>query len=192
MKRLLSKKFYKINRSLHRDLGYLFIGLTFIYAISGVALLLRHYDINVSYNKTKTELTVDKNLNKSQLKEYWNKNKIKKELPKLVKISSDSYSNKQINGVKLFVKKGEGVYYPNTGKIEVYVYKTNKFFKFVNNIHYNTGGKFTWLGIIYAVSLIFFAVSGAIMLRGKNSFMRRGVWFTVAGIVIPVIIYFLF
>ncbi len=190
--KLFSKKFYKINRDLHRDLGYLFIGLTLIYGISGVAVILRYLDVNVSYQKIITEEQLDKNLNKQQLKAYWLQHA--DDLPKItrVRVSSGDDGKEQI---ALYAKGGRGYYNPATGELKINIYKprmARPFFKFVNEIHYNSGGKFTWIALVYAVMLVFFAISGAIMVKGKKGFMKRGIWLTLLGIAIPLILYFFF
>ncbi len=187
--KLLSKKFHKINRALHRDLGYLFVGLTLIYGISGVAVILRHIDVNVSYETTVTEKQLDKNLNKSQLKAYWAEHV--DVLPKLtrIRVPDEEDTNREM---LIRVKSGRGRYNPASGKLKVTVYRARKFFKFVNDIHYNRGGQFTWLALVYAFMLVFFAISGALMLKGKKSFMNRGVWLMLIGIAVPIIIYYFF
>lgn len=182
-----SKKSDKINRALHRDLGYLFIGLTLIYGLSGIAVILRYLDVDIAHSETKIERVLDANLSKEQLNAYWMSKK--SELPKLSKIrTTDNVSEEFI----IRVKGGEGVYAPQTGALSVTVYKTNKLVKFVNDIHYNVGGRFTWLGLVYAFMLVFFAISGAIIVKGRKGFMRRGIWFMSIGLLIPILMYFLF
>lgn len=185
----LSNKFYKINRALHRDLGYLFVGLTLIYGISGIAVVLRHYDINVSYSETVIEQQLDKNLNKKQLKAYWTEHV--NDLPKLSRVYPPDEEDKD-KDFRIRVKAGRGRYNPETGDLKITTYKARKFFKFVNDIHYNVGGRFTWMGILYGAILVFFAISGAIMVKGKNGFMKRGIWFVLAGLAVPIILYFFF
>lgn len=185
MKLWSNRKFEKINRNLHRDLGYLFIGLTLIYGISGIAVILRHIDINIVYNETKIEKQLPANLSQKELFSYWSEQK--ERLPRLSRVRP---TPKDKNMYAVRVKKGTGFYYKDSGKLKLSVYRTNKLVKFVNDIHYNVGGKFTWLGLTYAGMLIFFAISGAIIVKGRNSFMRRGIWFMLVGIGVPVVVYF--
>lgn len=184
--KLWNKRLDKLNRALHRDLGYLFIGLTLIYGLSGIAVILQHLDINIAYRKLKTEKVIATNLSAEQLRTYWMSSE-GHDLPKYSKIIPDPQKD---SSLFIRVKGGEGYYNPATGNLTVSVYKTNKLVKFVNDIHYNVGGRFTWLGIVYACILLFFAISGAIIVKGKKSFMRRGVWFTLVGIIIPLLTYF--
>ncbi len=187
--KLLSKKFHKINRALHRDLGYLFIGLTLIYGISGVAVILRHIDVNVSFQITEIDKKLDKNLNKSQLKAYWAEHA--DALPKLtrIRVPDEDEPNQEM---LIRVKSGRGAYNPESGELKIKLRKYREFFKFVNDIHYDRGRRFTWLALIYSFILVFFAISGALMLKGKKSFMNRGVWLMLIGIVVPIIFYYFF
>lgn len=185
--KLWNKRLDKLNRALHRDLGYLFIGLTLIYGLSGIAVILRHLDVDISYRKIKFEQELPKEMSVEELHSYW-MSSAGEDFPKLSKIISKKQKEKSF---LIRVKGGEGNYSPTTGNLTVVLYKTNKLIKFVNDIHYNVGRRFTWLGIVYACTLLFFAISGAIMTKGKNSFMRRGIWFALVGMLIPVLVYFL-
>ncbi len=51
-------RLHKLNRILHRDLGYFFFGMTIIYAVSGIALNHRH-QWNPNYIITGEEFTTD-------------------------------------------------------------------------------------------------------------------------------------
>ncbi len=181
--KLWSKKLDNLNRTLHRDLGYLFIGLTLIYGLSGIAVILRHIDIDLIHSETKIEKQFTPNLSKEEFTKCW---KEQKELPKLTRVRPAEGESYQV-----MAKGGRGLYNKTTGEVELTFVKTNKFFKFVNDIHYNVGKRFTWLALLYSFMLIFFAISGAIIVKGKKGFMKRGIWFTLVGIAIPLIAYFL-
>ena len=56
----------------------------------------------------------------------------------------------------------------------------------LNFLHLNHAkGGWTWMADLYAVALAFLAISGLLMLRKKS--LRRGLFLTSAGILIPVI-----
>lgn len=175
-------KFTKTIRAWHRDLGYLFIGLTIIYAVSGILLLLKKDEQNPSYREIVVEKKAKADLSPDDLKLYWQRNFA--DLPKLKRIipKDETY--------KIYVKGGLGEYEPYSGKVIVKTFKKIPVFKFVNDIHYNSGYRFTVLAVIYAIVLIFFAISGAIMVKGKKGFKKRGVWFMIIGFIIPVLLFF--
>lgn len=182
MKLLTNKKLNKSIRSLHRDLGYLFIGLTLIYAVSGVLLILKKNEKDPSYQEIVFEKKAKPNLSPKEFKKYFKNNF--KDLPKLTRvIPADEVYN-------IYVKGGLGEYHPYNGKIKLTTFKKIPIYKFVNDIHYNSGKRFSSIAIIYALVLIFFAISGAIMVKGKNGFKKRGVWFMIIGFTIPVLLYF--
>lgn len=177
------KKFDKLNRSLHRDLGYLFIGLTLIYGLSGIAVILRQVGVDLVHSEMKIKKKFTPNLSKEEFADFW---ATQEDLPKLARVRLIS-----VTDYSIMLRGGEGVYNKVTGKVQISLFKTNKFFKFVNDIHYNVGRRYTILAILYAFMLLFFAISGAIIVKGKNGFRKRGVWLALVGIVIPVLIYFL-
>ncbi|MGB0855658.1 MAG: PepSY-associated TM helix domain-containing protein [Nitrosopumilus sp.] len=174
-------KFTKTMRSLHRDLGYLFIGLTLIYAVSGILVVLKREGHNPAYKEVEHVVQAKANLSPDELKTYWKENV--KELPKLTRVISKN------ENYKIYVKGGMGFYDPRSGEIDVTTYKRIQVFKFVNDIHYNVGKRFTIIAIVFCVIMIFFAVSGAIIVKGKNGFKRRGVWLMLVGIAVPILLY---
>ena len=44
---------------------------------------------------------------------------------------------------------------------------------------------YTWFSDIYAAGLIFLAITGLFVLRGKNGIIGRGAWLTAIGIILP-------
>ena len=43
------------------------------------------------------------------------------------------------------------------------------------------------MGDFFAFSLVFFAISGLFMIKGKNGIAGRGKWYLLIGILIPII-----
>jgi hypothetical protein len=55
-----------------------------------------------------------------------------------------------------------------------------------NLLHYNNIKKlYTWFSDLYAVALIFMAITGMFVLKGKNGILKRGAWLTLVGIILP-------
>ncbi len=176
-------KFRKYLRILHRDLGYFFVGLTIIYGVSGIILNYKAHEEDPAYKEYAVSENIQANLSPAALEEYWQRS-----------YENDASLNRIIpvgDVYRIYVKGGIGQYNPMNGAISYTIYKEKKFVKFINVIHYNTGKKFTWLANIFAGSLMFFALSGLIMLKGKNGFLRRGIWFMIIGLAVPVIWYFI-
>ncbi|MFV0522180.1 MAG: PepSY-associated TM helix domain-containing protein [Mangrovibacterium sp.] len=170
-------KIRKYLRAVHRDLGYLTVGLCLIYGISG--FLLNHMDgKDPAYKTTKEQFTFDKQLNKEQLLAQWNAH----DLPEVRKISGGS------EGVyRLMLNGGIGVYHSSTGELYYEINKRKPVIFYLNKFHYNQVNHWTSVADFFACSLIFLAVSGMFIVPKKNGLMGRGKWFVLIGLIIPIL-----
>jgi hypothetical protein len=184
MKFWINKKWRKLLRSLHRDLGYFFAGLTCLYAVSGILLNIKSEGEDPAYSEIRIEKKLKSNYSQKELKTNWSI--LLPEAPEITHIFFDKSNNYNI-----YVKGGMGKYSPKTGLINIRIYKERKIIKFINDIHYNQGKRFTWLANIFAIILIFFSISGLLIVKGKKGFMKRGVWLMIGGILLPILLYFL-
>lgn len=175
-----TKKSNKISRWLriiHRDLGFLMIGVCLVYGISG--FLLNHMDGKDPAFKTIEEtLLLEKNLSNDELSILWSD----KKLPEIKKIMSidETHHRLMLNG-------GIGVYNSATGIVDYELHKKNEFIYWINKLHYNKVNGWTIMADIFAVSLIFFAVSGVFIVKGKRGISGRGKWYMILGLLIPVV-----
>lgn len=56
-----------------------------------------------------------------------------------------------------------------------------------NYLHLNRGkGAWTWIADLYAVGLLFMAVSGILIVKGRLGLAGRGLWLLLAGLVPPI------
>ncbi len=181
-------KFIKGLRSLHRDFGYLVVGITFIYTISGIAMNHRQ-DWNPHYSLVTEEVTVpasdqmeySKAEIGSLLKKFTNKPLYKKHF-----ITKDAT-------IKIFVQEGTVIYTPLEGKAELELLKKRPFWFQINKIHLaQTDRLWIWISDIMALFLLFVAISGMFLLKGKFGMKGRGLWLTSIGIIIPLLIIFFF
>lgn len=182
-------KWRKWNRAIHRDLGYFFAAMSIIYGISGIAL--NHLDDwNPSYH------VIDK--------------KYQIELPEQMKRITTEDARKMLEPVKLedeyrkiyledkrtlkiFVKGGDVRVDLNTGQAHLQQIKRIPLIYQFNILHYNNfKGWWMWFSDLYAASLILLAVTGLFILRGKQGITGRGAWLTIAGILVPLILFFLY
>ena len=173
----------KINNILHRDIGYFFVFMTIVYALSGVAL--NHTkDWNPDFQITKKEISLD--LPKSR--ELINEKTLITELKRIGEFDKylmTDYPSK--NKIKVYYKNGSLLIdiKKSVGKLE----RLNKrpvFYEF-NLIHRNPGGIWTLIVDIYAFSLLLLAITGMFVIKGKNSFQKRGKWFVAAGFLFTII-----
>lgn len=178
--------FRKWNRIIHRDLGFLFFGVTLIYALSGIALNhIDDWNPNYIVNKYSKEVplatnykTADKAAIKQLLKDVGEKVHYKKHI----------YNGNK--SIKIFIQNGSAVLNFQTNTLEVEKIRRRPIFYQVNLLHYNPGKWWKWFSDIFAVSLITLAISGIIITRGKKGLWGRGGFYILIGLVIPILFLF--
>lgn len=177
-KRFNTKNITKWLRIIHRDLGFLMVGICLVYGISG--FLLNHIKSgDAAYKTEQGSLIIEKNLNKELLQKAWEK---EENLPPAKKIFSAGEDKFQIT-----FEGGMGSYIPSSGNVEYQKSTKRPFVYWINKLHYNQVKNWNVMADIFAVSLIFFAVSGLFMVKGKKGLKGRGKWYLFVGILIPVV-----
>lgn len=178
----------KINRIIHRDFGYFFFGMTFIYALSGIGL--NHIE---DWNPSYIIQTKEVKLNKAIAKETVSKDFVINVLTQYDE--GNSYKKHYFpteNTLKAFIKNGSMTLNLADGSGIIEKVKKRPIFNQINILHYNNPGRlYTWFSDIFAGALIIIAISGLFILKGKNSIKGRGAWLTIAGILIPLVFIFL-
>jgi hypothetical protein len=172
------KKVRKWMRIYHRDLGYLLVGIILIYAISG--LLLNHYSAQeLEYSDHYYSHTIDKNLSISDLEK-----KITDLHPDLnikkIRAKNTNYA--------IYIANGSGTYKVTNGDLKIKTFTRNTFMFYINKLHMNSLKYWTYIADFFAIALIFFAISGLVIVKGKNGFLKRGIYLMIIGILIPIII----
>ena len=174
-------KWRKWNRAIHRDFGYLFFGMTIIYALSGIALnhvndwnpnfIINNYDIHVG------ELPGDPD--KEKIKDL------------LASIGEEGTYKKHFypreNFLKIFIDGGTVEINTITGDGFVETIKRRPVFHAVNYLHYNPSKWWTHFSDLYSIALMLLAITGLFILRGKLGITGRGAWLTILGTIIPLI-----
>ncbi len=153
------------------------VGLCLVYGISG--LLLNRIDKgDPSYKVEAVETTVKSGFTMGEFEQFWEADR---ERPVLNSIgqAGEKY--------RLLLQGGLGEYDPSTGALYYETSKRKPFAYWVNRLHYNRVGGWSLMADIFAVGLIFFAISGLFMVRGKNGITGRGKWYLIIGLLIPVI-----
>lgn len=175
------------NRVLHRDAGYLATGMTLIYAISGVVVNHTN-DLNPNYvveREHKTFEPVQVSDRDTMVAEL-----VKKlDLPGPPKESFRPSPEK----VDLFYEGFEIKADATAGTATIERSTPRFLVKDMNTLHLNRlRGAWTWIADAYGIILAFLAISGMIMLKGKDGFMGRGKWFVAAGLAVPILYLFFF
>lgn len=155
---------YKLIRIFHRDIGFFVVGLTIIYCISGIMLTLRTTDFLKS--ETFIEKTIDAGLDRNQLNRALHL--------KDLKVTNEN--EKEI----LFIN---GKYDKITGTAAYTSMELPLILRKFNALHtVSANDSRCWFTVIYAVSLLFLAVSSFWMYKPENKNFKRGIVISVLGV----------
>ena len=177
MKWSMGPKTRKWIRILHRDLGFVMVGLCLVYGISGI-LLNRIEKKDPSYKVVQRTISFAEGLTQHELEAEWQSDATR---PALNSIGDTG------GKYRLLLQGGVGEYDPSTGTVQYETSKRRPFAYWVNRLHYNRVGGWSLMADLFAVGLIFFAVSGLFMVKGKNGIAGRGKWYLIIGLLIPII-----
>jgi hypothetical protein len=182
-------KLRKWNRIIHRDLGYIFFGMSIIYGLSGIAL--NHLDDwNPNYIIRTEERMLENLPDRGEVS--------REEAVRIIARLGGDYRYRshffpRENTLKIFLNQGSATIDLNTGYTYIEVIRKRPVFHEVNFLHYNKPKKlWTWYSDSFAGALILMAVTGLFMIRGKKGITGRGAWLTAAGIIIPAIFLLLY
>jgi len=168
-------------RALHRDLGYIAVGLTFIYALSGLAV--NHVsDWDPSFANFEREYTIEglpSDDDETAAAAVLKHNAVT-ETPVDVYRVSDELLEITLERSTLHVTLPQGQVFEE-GR------DPRTFFRVANWLHLNRGKKaWTWFADAYAGVLLFLATSGMFMIAGKKGLLGRGAVLVAAGVLVPV------
>lgn len=175
--RLFNKSIRYYLRVIHRDLGYLTVGLCIIFGISGI--FLNHIKTsNREYSIKKGSLFIGNDLDENLITKNWDSSRLPR-LKAVFRIDSANY--------RLMLESGMGTYNAKNGKVNYETSKRNHFVYWINTLHRNQIKGWSITGDIFALILIFLAISGMFISKGKNGLYGRGKWFLLTGIIIPIV-----
>lgn len=179
---------YKLNKLLHRDLGYFFVVMTLIYAISGIAINHRaDWNPNYIINKQLKSVKVD-----------FDRNTVNDEkITKILNLFGEEGNYKSHffpndNTLRIFINGGNITVDLITDEAYLETIKPRPLLKELNYLHYNPGRIWTWFSDIFCVALSFLAISGLFILKGKNGLKWRGTIFLILGLIIPLVLLFMY
>ncbi len=174
----------KFLRDWHRDIGYLATGLTIVYAISGVAVNHTN-DWNPNYVIEKSESKYS-----PMPDSIWNKETVINEVMKVTgkKFKIKNTFRPDPNTIQIFAEGNTLTVNNKHGIISQEIVKSRAVIRETNFLHLNNPKKvWTYVADIFAVALIFLAVTGLFLVKGRNGIKGRGAWLTTLGFLIPVI-----
>lgn len=169
-------------RNLHRDAGYLAVGLTLVYAASGLAVNhLADWDPNFQSYRTVRQLSGTLPADPDAAARV--------ALTQLgVPGAPTEVHRWAVDQLEIVAGERHLTVNPETGRVVEEGRKPRFLLRFANWLHLNRGKKsWTVIADLYAAGLLFLALSGLFMLPGKNGLRGRGGVLVALGIAIPVL-----
>jgi len=156
-------------RVYHRYLGYFLVGIMAVYSTSGIVLIFRDTDF------MKRDKQVEKQLAPNMKNED-----LVKEL-RLGKVTID----KEEGNIAWFK---QGTYNKTTGVAQYTIKELYPFVAKLTKLHKaSTKDPLFYLNVFFGVSLFFFVLSSFWMFLPKTTIFKKGLYFTLAGIVLTVL-----
>jgi hypothetical protein len=170
-------------RALHRDLGYLAVGLTFIYALSGIAVNhIADWDPNFENYERETSVAtpLPQDDDEAAAAEVMAQLSIAEEPIDVYRVSDDLLEI-AFERRTLHVSMDDGRVFEEGQEPRLFI-------RAANWLHLNRGKRaWTWFADGYAAVLLFLATSGIFMIAGKKGLLGRGAILIALGIAIPLV-----
>ncbi len=180
---IIKKRWRAWLRALHRDLGYLTVGLTIIYAISGLAINhIGQWDPNFT--------TVHRELTIAKIPAETPDDVAIKTAASAIGLPDDAIAGAARYGDEIHFEQPGGtvVVYGDSGLVVEDARQSRFFLRMANWLH-EVRGKKAWMYIAdaYASILLFLAIGGLFMIKGRLGLRWRGTILVLAGIAIPIV-----
>jgi len=170
-------------RAMHRDIGYVAVGLTFVYALSGLAVnhLTDWSDGDASFKTYSTSHELGPLTGADQaIADDLRKRLSIKEIPREIYRQSPDELDVIFDKRSLHANTA-------TGHVVDEGQKPRFILRVANWLHLNRGKKaWTYVADAYAAGLMILALSGMFMIAGKRGLLGRGAVLVGLGIAIPV------
>jgi hypothetical protein len=168
-------------RAVHRDTGYAAVGLTFVYALSGIAVNhIPAWDPNFTNTTAMRELGAPLPDDDEQAKALVLSRLGVREVPKEAYREGDRLEI-------LFEHRTLHVTLA-TGHVLDEEQKPRFFIRAANWLHLNRGKRgWTYFADAYATGLLALATSGLFMISGRKGLFGRGIFFVAAGAAVPLV-----
>lgn len=169
-------------RALHRDFGYLVVGLTFVYAASGLAV--NHVaDWDPNFIEREETLAFSEQLPEDD-------DAAGRRIAAAAGLGGKLDAVERLSDDEIEVRAGGTTVTANltTGSLLVRERRARPLLRVANWLHLNRGKKaWTMVADGYAILLLFLATSGLFMLPGRKGLLGRGAILVFVGSAVPIL-----
>ena len=165
-------------RAVHRDFGYVAVGFTVIYALSGLAINhIKDWDPN--FHTSQKSFTI------SPIPDDATDDQAAARVASAAGLGTPDDVYRAGDEVRLGYSDGTQVTAIGQ-QVTVQARSPRFFLRVANWLHYNRGKRaWTYVADIYAVMLLYLAISGLFMIKGRLGLRWRGAILVSAGILVP-------
>jgi hypothetical protein len=177
---LIRKRWRGWLRAFHRDLGYLAVGLTVIYAVSGLAINhIADWDPNfTTYERERTIAPIPADVPDDAAIA---------QARAALGVGPPRSTYRAGDELHLEYDDRKLVVYGDSGQVTEQGREARFFLRVANWLHYNRGKQaWTYVADVYAFLLLYLACSGLFMIKGKKGFLYRGVILVGLGAAVPI------
>ncbi len=177
----------RLNNVVHRDLGYLAVGLTIVYGVSGLAVNHKA-DWNPSYR-------VQKTVQRIEPIQATSRDEIVREARQKLGVAEEPRNafRPDPDTLQLFFRERTYAIDLPTGAVIVEQARPRPVLYEMNQLHLNAPkGIWTLVADIYAIGLIVMALTGMFVLKGRTGITGRGAWLVSAGVLLPLVYWVLY
>lgn len=166
-------------RAVHRDIGYMAVGFTVIYALSGLAINhIKDWDPN--FHSSERTLAI------AAIPDSASDDEAVRRVTDATGLGKPDDVYRAGDEVRLGYADGTQVTAVGD-QVTVQARSPRFFLRIANWLHYNRGKKaWTYVADVYAVLLLYLAISGLFMIKGKLGLKWRGALLVSLGVAVPI------
>ena len=183
-------KWRKWNNIIHRDVGYVCVALTVIYAVSGVAV--NHVR---DWNPNFKVVSLESGIGPVVTTDPATPDALRDILGRVGEAGLvRSTFRSDPDSLQVFMDDGTVIYVElSSGGVMRESVQSRTLLREANFLHLNHARElWTYAADIYAAALLLLAITGLFVIKGRKGITGRGAWLTSAGVLIPVIFLLLY
>lgn len=167
--------------SLHRDLGYFFAGVVIVYAVSG--LVVNHAaDWDSSFVIERTDFKLDLPRDRTDITDEI----VVENLRRIGEADNyKAFDFPSANKIKIYLQDGSILARLSDGSGTYETIRKRPVLYDFNQLHLNPTTWWRVFSDVFAVCLLFIAVTGIVLPKGRMGLAGRGKWLVGAGLLVP-------